>query len=193
MAELPGPEPDADAETLLLRGDRNGAIAALMNKYGDSVFGYCIRLLGDRALAEDVRQQVFLEVCRDIASYRGQSSLRTWLFGIANHRCQDHAKSQHRREKWIQPDEDAVFGSIDPSLDPGERLERSRRFAALEDCMAQLSVDICKTIWLRFRTDMTYDEMAEVLRAKPDALHARVARALPILRQCLESKGWGHV
>jgi RNA polymerase sigma-70 factor (ECF subfamily) len=179
-----------DVLELLERGDRKAAIAALIDAHGDAVYGFCVRMLGDRVVAEDVAQQVFLEAHRDIDRFERRSSLATWLKGIANHRCRDAIKSRRRREQRLQQDDIAALHVVDPAATPTERVERAQLFAALEGCLQELSTDVRMAVVLRFQSGMTYDEMAEVLYAKPDALHARVSRALPVLRRCLESKGW---
>ena len=74
---------------LLDRGDRRGAVEKLMELHQETVFAYCVRTLRDRELAEDVAQQVFTEAYRDLERFRRESSLRTWLLGIAHHRCGD--------------------------------------------------------------------------------------------------------
>lgn len=163
-----------------------------MDEHGDTVFAYCVRMLRNRELAEDVAQQVFFEAHRDIDRFRGESSLRTWLVGIAHHRCNDAIKSSTRRHARIALDEQAIIDHVDPTSAPIERLDQTRLAAALEHCLHELSDDIRETVLLRFQSDMTYEEMASLLGRKADTLCVRVARALPILKRCLERKGWRH-
>jgi len=187
------PQPAAapvDALEILARGDRKAAIAALIDAHGAAVFGFCVRALGDRALAEDVAQQVFLEAHRDIGRFERRSSLATWLKGIASHRCKDAVKSRKRREHRLRRDDIAALHAVDPAAVPAERVAQAQLFAALEDCLQELSGDVRMSVVLRFQSGMTYEEMSEVLEAKADALHARVSRALPVLKRCLEAKGW---
>jgi RNA polymerase sigma-70 factor (ECF subfamily) len=184
------PEDDL-ALALLAKGDRRGAIAALMVVHEEAVFAYCVRMLRDRELAEDVAQQVFTEAHRDIDRYRGEATLKTWLIGIAHHRCGDAIKSRLRRNARVDVDELAVKNYVAPQSAATEQLELARQVAALEDCLEELSDDIRETVLLRFISDMTYEEMA-VLGRKADTLCVRVARALPILKRCLERKGWKH-
>jgi hypothetical protein len=73
---VPGSAP-VDPLALLARGDRKGAITALMDQHGAAVFNFCSRFLLDRALAEDVLQQVFLHAHRDIERFEGRSSPST--------------------------------------------------------------------------------------------------------------------
>ncbi|MBC7973618.1 MAG: hypothetical protein H7138_01440 [Myxococcales bacterium] len=84
---------------MLDRGDRKGAITALMDAHGSAVFSFCARVLRDRSLAEDVLQRVFLEAYRDIGRFRGNSrsplpsqSIRRcsgWLSGPAANRPEE--------------------------------------------------------------------------------------------------------
>lgn len=183
---------DEQALALLASGKKKEAVALLMDTHGETVFAYCVRMLRDRELAEDVTQQVFYEAHRDIARFRGESSIRTWLIGIAHHRCNDAIKSKNRRSARIDLDPEAVFDHEDPSSAPIEKLDQARLGAALETCLQELSPDIRETVLLRFLADMTYEDMAQVLKRKADTLCVRVARALPILKRCLERKGWKH-
>ena len=161
-----------------------------MQDHGKAVFGLCLRELHDRGLAEDVTQQVFLEAYRDLDRFQQRSSVRTWLFGIAYHRCLDAHKRKQRRLQRIETDESAVAATEDAGTGPHERFEDAQRWAALEDCLAQLPLEVSATVLMRFQTGATYEELALELEATADALQARVARALLALRSCMESKGW---
>jgi RNA polymerase sigma-70 factor (ECF subfamily) len=172
------------------QGDRRAALAMMMEAHGEIVFAYCVRMLRSREQAEDVAQQVFFEAHRDVDKFRGESSLRTWLVSIAHHRCNDAIKSRNRRSARIDFDEQAVFSHEDPSAPPIDRLDQARLSAALEVCLQELSHEIRETVLLRFLSDMTYEDMAKELGRKADTLCVRVARALPILKRCLERKGW---
>src|SRR5215470_7367325 len=69
--------------------DRRAALTEMMQAHGNAVRGFCLRVVRDRALADDVTQQVFLEAYRDLEGFQGRSSSRSWLFSIASHRCVD--------------------------------------------------------------------------------------------------------
>lgn len=183
---------DEIALELFRRGDRRGAVEKVMQTHEESVLAFCIRTLRDRPLAEDVTQQVFMQVFRDLERFRGDSSVRSWLFGIARNRCKDAVKSTTRRSAKVESNEEAVSDHVDPGVTPPERLELAQEAGALEDCLAELSYETRETMLLRFLSDMTYEEMATVLGKKADTLCVRVARALPALKRCLERKGWSH-
>jgi len=170
--------------------DRRAAVAELVRAHGDAVFGFCLRVVRARALAEDVAQQVFLEAYRDLDRFEGRSSARAWLFGIASHRCLDALKRQQRRLQLIESDEQAVLDFEDPGAGPVEHVDRARLTAALEACLKRLSPDVRATVLMRFQTGSSYEELAAPLAATADTLQVRVARALQALRRCLEKKGW---
>jgi RNA polymerase sigma-70 factor (ECF subfamily) len=195
-AQPPQPQPQGTAAApapvdpfaLLAQGDRRGAITALMDQHGTAVFNLCSRVLRDRALAEDVLQQVFIHAYRDIERFERRSSARTWLLRIAIHRCQDAIKARDRHR--VADDPDAIRHAVDPGRMPAERVESSRLVRALEECLDELSDDVRATVLLRFQSGFSYREMAGPLDASAEALQARVSRALPALRRCLEEKGW---
>lgn len=169
--------------------DRRATIAELMRVHGDAVFGFCMRMVRDHALADDLVQQVFLQAYRDLDQFQGPSP-RGWLFGIARHRCLDAIRTEQRLSKLIENNEQAVADCIDPAPDPIDRVDRVQITAALEECLKCLSYDQRAAVLLRFQTEFTYEELAKLLGVAADTLQARVARALPLLRRCLERKGW---
>jgi RNA polymerase sigma factor (sigma-70 family) len=168
-------------------GDRRAAIVELMRAHGDALLGFCIRVVRDRDLAEEIRQQTFLEAFRDFDRFQGRSSRRAWLFGIASHRCMDAVRKRH--SGWIESDDDALIRSHDPGTGPREQLEHAQLTAALEDCMKALSPEVRMTVLMRFQTELSYEELAVQLSTRAEALQMRVTRALSRLRRCLESKG----
>jgi RNA polymerase sigma-70 factor (ECF subfamily) len=136
-------------------------------------------------LAEEVRQQVFVEVYRDLTSFTGRASLRAWVFGIARHRCLDIAK-KHRR--WTQrfkneppPDEETT------DHEPDRELDRSRLAKILAACLAKLAPAARDAVVLRYHQELSYDEASAVAGDQAGTLQQRVARALPVLRRCLDA------
>ncbi len=179
-----------DAQALLDSGDRRAAVEVLVREHGDAVFAFCLRMLRNPSLAEDVAQQVFLQAHRDIGRFQGRSSLLVWLIGIAGHRCMDAINSQRRRLRCIEWNDQATLDVPALSFSPTDRIEPSRLTDALDRCLGVLSAEVRMTVLLRFQTGMSYPEMSAWLGVRSETLQARVACALPVLRRCLEGKGW---
>lgn len=160
-----------------------------MRAHGDAVLGYCFRVLRDHQLAEDVRQQTFLDAFRDFDRLQDHAARRAWLFGIASHRCQDALRTRQRQARWVESDEGAAIETRDPGAGPGAHVESMQVTSALEDCLTLLSPEVRMTVLLRFQSDLTYQELEATLATRADALQMRVTRALSTLRRCLENKG----
>jgi RNA polymerase sigma factor (sigma-70 family) len=170
-------------------GDRRAALRALMAEYGAALYGYCARVLADPALAADVHQQVFEEAYRDLDRLQHPERARSWLFGIANHRCLDAIRSRRRSERRFAHDEEDLTDIADERPEPAERVDAATIARALDECIQALSSEVRIAVILRFQEGMTYEEMGRMCREKSATLQARVLRALPRLRQCLEGKG----
>lgn len=175
------------AETV---SDRRAVIEELMSAHGEAVLGFCVRMVGDHSLAHDTRQQVFLQAQRDLDGVREPSTLRNWLFAITYHRCLDAIKAERRRLALIENNESAVLDCENPGMGPFEHVDRAQSYAALEACLRLLSPVSRAAVIMHYQMGCTYEEMAVVFGATADALQKCVARALPVLRQCLEKKGW---
>jgi RNA polymerase sigma-70 factor, ECF subfamily len=162
-----------------------GALRSLMQRHGTSVYRYCREALRDRALAEDVHQQVFIAAFRDLPRFSGRSTVRTWLFAIARHRVLDAAKSRRRARSHVDGDDAAHIP--DPRPSPGERMDDVRLREALVACLQRLAPHVLTALLLRFQQGFTFEEMADACHEKPGTLQAQVARAMPALRTCIET------
>src|ERR1700712_158398 len=171
-------DPDSDVLALVANGDMTGALRRLMQRHGTAIYRYCCEALRDATLAEDVHQQVFIHAHRDLRSFHGRSTVRTWLFAIANHRVLDAAKARGRERKHLADDDGTAV--LDPRLSPGELIDDGRLIAALVECMKRLAVNVRSTVLLRFQQNLTFEEIGRMLGERPGTLQAQVTRALPI-------------
>jgi RNA polymerase sigma factor (sigma-70 family) len=188
VASHASPDPEAEASAALSRGDREGALSILMEAYGPGLYRYCRHLVGDDALAEDVHQTTFVQAFEGLEGFSGRSMLRTWLFGIARHRCWDALKATRRRRARFEGT-DRLPDAPEAAPNPEERVALSDRARRLERCLADLAPRVRAAVLLRFQEGFSYREMASICRERAATLQARVARALPVLRRCLEQSG----
>lgn len=186
-------DPDSDVLGLIAKGDMTGAIRLLMERHGDGVYRYCRTQLRDDTLAEDVQQQVFIHAYRSLAKFQGGSTLRTWLFSIARYRMLDAAKSRRRNEAHLEPQPDDADEVADPARSAAEQLDDSRLREALEACVEKLAESVREAVLLRYQQGFTFEDMAKMYDEKPGTLQAKVSRALPRLRSCIERRTKGRV
>ena len=169
-------------------GDRDAVLTLLMNAYGPDIYRYCCNLTRDSEAANDVLQSTFVSAYEGLGRFGRRSTFRTWLYGIARHRCLDKMRKRRRRTRRI-----VSVAELPDSPDPEEgseaALEARDASQALEECLQRLAPRIRDAILLRFRDEFTYREMAALSRERAATLQARVSRAMPVLRRCLEERG----
>jgi RNA polymerase sigma-70 factor (ECF subfamily) len=179
---------DGEIIAALQDQDRRRALTLLMRRDGERVYRYAFAMTRDRQLAEEVRQQVFIEAYRDLGTFAGRGSVRAWLFGIARNRCLDATKTNWRwgrRFKNEPPDFDDEAPTDD---DPGHRLDRGRLAAIVARCLQRLAPAAREAVVLRYHQELSYDEASKVAGALPCTLQQRAARALPVLRRCVDAQ-----
>ena len=189
MATPPRPPTDDEILKVWRSGDRRLAVGMLYDRDHRYGFSHCFRILRDQTMAEDVTQNVFIKLETAMSHFSGRSSLRSWLSGIAIHRCIE-ALRVRQIQVTRHEEEEAAAQVADSAAGPAEAAERRQLLAALEHCLQELDDEVRATILLRFNSGMTYEEMAVPLAVQPAALQARVSRALPRLMECLTRRGF---
>jgi RNA polymerase sigma-70 factor (ECF subfamily) len=144
--------------------------------------------VGDDDLAQEVHQMTFVQAYEGLPRFSRRSSLRTWLFGIARHRCLDLLKMSRRRQKRFGPIEETPEPPA-PGRTAEDHLAERSRTRALGDCLRALAPRVRDAVLLRFQQGLSYPEIGQLSGEKAPALQIRVTRALPLLRRCLEEKG----
>ena len=182
------PEAERPVLAALDRDDRRGALTMLMRLYGDAIYRHCFGTLLDPDQAADVQQTVFVEAWRDLPKFSRRSSFKTWLFAIARHRCLDALKMSKRRRARFTGDEDAPE-PVDAAPNAQDSLSGRSDLPPLENCLGGLRPESRTAVLLRFQESMSYEEMSKLVGELPGSLQARVARAMPVLRKCLEAAG----
>ncbi len=186
VAKLPvGPEEKAGLA--MRRGSPTQALTELMEGYGDAIYRHCHQVMGDADSAADVQQTVFVQAYRDLERFDGRSSYRTWLYSIARHRCLDALKMRRRRRKRF------ILSGARPSMqvaDPQNRADQDLDAEAarkhIDQALQMLKPEVRIAVLLRYREEMSFEEMALVCGERSATLQARVSRALPKLRKMLE-------
>ncbi len=164
----------AERDAGALAGHDPAALADLVARYQNRLYRYLLRLVRDPTEADDLFQQTWLNVVRQMGRYDPQRSFDTWLFAIAHNLAMD-ALRRRRGENIDQFDAAA----------PGDALEHliaSERNAALATAMESLHAVAREALTLRFEEGMKLEEMAEVMHAPLSTVKSRVQRALLALR-----------
>jgi RNA polymerase sigma-70 factor (ECF subfamily) len=188
VRELAGQVDDPDCDIIArIADDLPGALTLLRRRYGTPVYRFCREALRDRALADDIHQQIFIQAHRDLPRFAARSSLRTWLFAIVRHRVLDAAKMRRRAEAHLEHGD--ALDPVDDLPAPDDQLDEARLLHDLRDCLDLLGPDLKLTVLARYQQGLTFEQMADAFRTKAGTLQARITRILPRLRDCLERRG----
>jgi RNA polymerase sigma-70 factor, ECF subfamily len=167
----------------LRAGDARG-FEELVTAYQHRVFGVALRMLGSRAEAEEVAQEVFLRAYRSIGTFRGDARLSTWLYAITSRLCVTRLTTGERRIARLG--EDTLVRLADPRADPTTALERRELAQALETAIADLPEERRIVVILRDLEGLSYDEIAEALDLELNTVRSRLHRARLELKDKLE-------
>jgi RNA polymerase sigma-70 factor (ECF subfamily) len=183
---MPGPElEDAVLLGRTARGDA-AAFGSLFDRHSGLVLGLLVRLLGRRAEAEELLQEVFLQVWREADRYRPEAaSPRGWLLMIARSRAIDRLRSHLARERR----EAAAAGPADAAVAPTgpERLERRERRARVAAALAGLPPEQREAVEHAFFQGLSHREIAERLGQPLGTVKSRILLGMRKLRASLEA------
>jgi RNA polymerase sigma-70 factor (ECF subfamily) len=157
--------------TALAKGDSN-ALGGIYEMYGERIFRYTYRMLGNRSDAEDATAETFLRVLRRSAELRADGAFRTWLFRIARNLCID----KMRQHKLMELPADAQYSG-------GE--EKATLRITIQQALSDLPTEYREPLVLCDLEDMAAREAAEVLKISVPALKSRLYRGRRALRDKL--------
>src|SRR5262245_54901662 len=163
------------------------ACAQLVSEHQRMVVQLAMNLLGDRDEALDLSQEVFLRVFRMIHRFRGQSSLRTWIYRIAVNHARNRHRFWRRRHRADQVSLDQHIAAHGEFLSGGEstpdRMLAQKELAArLQFALEHLPFDQRTAIILREIDGLSYDEIAYSLGVAVGTVKSRLTRARQALR-----------
>jgi RNA polymerase sigma-70 factor (ECF subfamily) len=177
---------EAEREQLahLLRAVAAGerpAFGELYRRTSPRLFGICVRMLRDRAEAEDILQEVFTTVWRRAAGFDpAKASATTWLVTLTRNKVIDRLR-QHREEPT-----DQILELEDDAPTPAADAESSQERARLQQCIDALEPQQKSALRAAFFSGATYNQLADRCKVPPGTMKSWIRRSLIRLRMCLE-------
>jgi len=172
------------------------AFNELVVSYERRVFALVFRMLGRRDEAEDLSQEVFVQVFKAIDQFRGDSKLSTWIYRIAVNLCKNKSKYLARRHAGEQDDVDAMAERVPLSAAkgvsvgdvsrPDELVEGMQLERVVKVAIGQLEPEFREVLVLRDVEDFSYEEIAEMTGLPDGTVKSRIHRARAQLRALVE-------
>jgi RNA polymerase sigma-70 factor, ECF subfamily len=178
-------DPRSDEELLAdIAAGQQAAVGQLYDRYQGLVYGMATRMTGDRALAEDVLQEVFVAVWRNAGKFSPErASARTWILSIAHHRAIDFIR--RRRPVVELPGEEVPSAASLTTADPWPEIARGLDADVVRDALATVPAAQREVIELAYFAGLTQVEIAERTGAPLGTVKSRARLALDHLRRAL--------
>jgi len=170
--------PDATLMSRIRAGDED-ALAALHDRYAQVVYSVALRVLGETTQAEDILQEIFLQLWRNPQTFdSSRGSLGAWLAVIARHRAIDYL-----RRRRPETDIEDVVVAVDSNLE--QAVERNIAIGKVRAAVEHLPVEQRKPLEMAFFQGLTHSEIAEKTGEPLGTIKTRIRAALLALRKVL--------
>lgn len=165
-----------DLLTLAKAGDQ-AAFAALIRRHQNMVFSVALHMLRSRPAAEDLAQEVFLELYRSLGRLESDAHVVSWLRRVASHRCIDEIRRRNHRQEF----------ATDTLPEPGHSPQTRDVFGAerLQAMVAELPENARMVVVLRYQEEMDPTEIASTLNMPVNTVKSHLRRSIAALRESL--------
>ena len=169
-----------------LKSGKQKAFDEIVLKYKDKIFNTAYRFLGEWQDANDLTQETFIAVYKNIRKFRGESAVSTWIYRIAVNLCKNKLGSleNRNREKTVSVDE-KILNIKNKNDTPHKLLEKKELEITVQKAIDSLPADWKDVVVLKDIEDMPYEEIASVLNCEVGTVKSRLHRARMALREKL--------
>jgi RNA polymerase sigma-70 factor, ECF subfamily len=184
-----------DALVAALREGAEQAYEILIERYQQPVYNLVYRLMDDPSESSDVVQEVFLKIFRNIGSFKGNSSLKTWVYRIAFNEAYNHRRwfTRHKRQEiGLETREEESVSYQDVLPDPGRSafdiVSDIELHTLIEEALGDLNPAFRAAVVLRDIEDLSYEEISEVLQVSLGTVKSRILRGREALKKVLADR-----
>jgi RNA polymerase sigma-70 factor (ECF subfamily) len=170
---------------LIEEGKHREAVALCARQHGPAIGRLCMALLGSQADAEEAAQETLLAACGQMAAYRGDGTVRAWLFGIARRQCARRFEQGLRDRRRLELVSSARAGADEAS--PAATVATMRRARAVRAALAMLRPSEREALLLHYQAGLSFREIAGLSGIEEAAARKRASRGLAQLRRSITS------
>ena len=165
------------------------AFGEIVNRWERKIFALCFGMLGREDEAGDAAQETFIAAYRNLANFRGEAKVSSWLHRIAVNQClTTKRRAKTRSEDYIDDEngeQDRVF--VAPGhLSPARTTEQGERLLVIRQAVKSLPVDLRQVIVMKEFEEMTFQEISDTLEIPLSTVKSRLYTALRQLKMKLE-------
>jgi RNA polymerase sigma-70 factor, ECF subfamily len=175
-------------EEMIIEGtvteEKEVLIDEMMNRYGQEILQLAFSYVNNRAIAEDLTQDIFVKCYNGLHTYSGKSKLRTWLWRIAINHCKDFLRSWYNRNVVIAGEELPIKSTKKEQVEQ-EVIQREEDDELISAVMT-LPIKYREVIYLFYYEDLAIREIAELTETGVNTVKTRLKRAKELLKERLE-------
>jgi RNA polymerase sigma-70 factor (ECF subfamily) len=164
------------------------AFAVLYQRYEKRVFQYLMTIMNEATLAEETLVEVMLAIWKGLNTFKGQSKVSTWIFGIAHHKAVDALRKVTSQQRGGMPLEDIVE-TAESHENPLEDMQQKRMATLTNQALTTLSPDHREILHMAFYEELSYPEISELLGIPVNTVKTRVYYAKQQLKKNLQRHG----
>jgi len=165
------------------------AFGEIVRRWERKIFALCFGMLGREDEARDAAQEAFVAAYRNIANFRGEAKVSSWLHRIAVNQClTTKRRAKTRSEEFLDEErheEDRVFVAA-AAYSPSNQTEQAERNVIVRQAVGSLPVDLRQVVVMKEFEDMTFQEISDTLEIPLSTVKSRLYTALKQLRSKLE-------
>ncbi len=159
----------------------------IIEHYGDRIFNVAYRFAGNQAEAEDLTQEIFLKLYRNLDRYRGDVPLMAWALRLSRNLCIDHYR-HHRTRRQSETVSDEVLAQLPSGDDPRRHSQTQERRRLVHEVLAEMSESLASALMLRDLQGLSYDEIAGFFEVPVGTIKSRLNRGRKELVRRLEER-----
>ncbi len=159
----------------------------IIEHYGDRIFNVAYRFAGDQAEAEDLTQEIFLKLYRNLDRYRGDVPLMAWALRLSRNLCIDHYR-HHRIRRQSETVSDEILAHLPSRDDPQRQSQTQERRRLVHDVLAEMSESLASALMLRDLQGLSYDEIAGFFEVPVGTIKSRLNRGRKELVRRIEER-----
>lgn len=165
------------------------AFGEIVRRWERKIFALCFGMLGREDEARDAAQEAFIAAYRNMANFRGDARVSSWLHRIAVNQCLTTKRRQKSRAEDFLDDENGSEERVfiaSPLLSPANTTEKAERMNLVRQAVGSLPSELRQVIVMKEFEEMTFQEMSEALELPLSTVKSRLYTALKQLRMRLE-------
>jgi RNA polymerase sigma-70 factor, ECF subfamily len=175
---------DETLMVLVAKGDKD-AMRVLFARHKVRVFRFLLRIVGDEATAEDLVNEVFLEVWRKASRFEALSQVSTWILAIARYK----ALALLRRRSCDELDDETCASMEDPADDPEVTVQKTERSILLQECLKQLSIAHREVVDLVYYHEQSIQQVSQIVGAPESTVKTRMFYARKRIVELMAERG----